>query len=113
MNPRFAYLVHLLGWGLPVLLLQVGVLFTFHRSRWRQVVRAVLPPALISTVWLVAADHLAIREGIWRFGEGLHLGLSIGRVPIEEVLFFLVTNLLVAFGLALFAAPLGRRSARP
>lgn len=52
-------------------------------------------------VWLVAADHLAIDAGIWRFGAGLHLGVHIGAVPIEEVLFFLVTNLLVALGLAL------------
>ena len=66
-----------------------------------RVLRAVLPPARVVTVWLSVADHLAIREGIWRFGDGLHLGWRIGVVPVEEVLFFLVTNLLVVFGLAL------------
>jgi lycopene cyclase domain-containing protein len=57
--------------------------------------------AAAARVWLVAADHLAIDAGIWRFGAGLHLGVHIGAVPIEEALFFLVTNLLVALGLAL------------
>ena len=103
MTGRWAYLVHLLAWTLPVLLGQLAVL------RWRygvespRVLRAILPPALAVTAWLVVADHLAIAAGIWRFGPGLHLGLQLGAVPVEEALFFLVTNLLVAFGLALLA----------
>jgi lycopene cyclase domain-containing protein len=96
-----AYLVHLLAWGLPVLGLQLAVLVWRYRDRTSEVLRAVLPPALVVSAWLVAADHLAIRAGVWEFPQGKHLGVYLGAVPLEEALFFLVTNLLVVLGLAL------------
>jgi len=102
MNGPTAYLVHLLAWGLPVLGLQLAVLVWRYRERTRDVLRAVLPPALGVSAWLVAGDHLAIRAGVWEFGAGKHLGIYLGAVPLEEALFFLVTNLLVVLGLALF-----------
>jgi lycopene cyclase domain-containing protein len=100
---RTAYLVHLLGFGLPVLLVQLGLLARVFGPRLGAVLRAVLPPALAVTVWLIAADELAIRGGVWAFGPGKHLGLYLGHVPLEEALFFLLTNLLVAFGLPLLS----------
>jgi lycopene cyclase domain-containing protein len=96
-----AYLGHLLVWALPVLALQLVLLARAWGSRLPLLLRAVLPPALLVTAWLVAADNLAISAGVWAFGPGKHLGLYLGTVPVEEVLFFLCTNLLVAFGLAL------------
>jgi lycopene cyclase domain-containing protein len=101
MGGRLAYLVHLLVWTLPVLLGQLAVLGWRYRGATPRVLGAILPPALAVTAWLVAADHLAIAAGIWRFGPGLHLGIRLGAVPIEEALFFLLTNLLVAIGVAL------------
>jgi len=106
MEGRTAYLFHLLGWGLPVLFGQLVGLGFLYRERTFAVLRAVLPPALWVTVWLTAGDHLAISAGVWHFGEGKNLGLRLGAVPVEEALFFLLTNLLVAFGLALFSARL-------
>jgi lycopene cyclase domain-containing protein len=97
-----AYLVHLLVWTLPVLGLQIGLLAWVWGPRLGALLRAVLPPALVVTAWLVFGDHLAISAGVWQFGAGKHLGIHLGAVPLEEVLFFLITNLLVAFGLALF-----------
>ena len=113
MNGPAAYLVHLLAWSLPVLALQLAVLRWRYRERTGAVLRAVLPPALALTAWLVACDQLAIRAGVWRFGEGKHLGIYLGAVPIEEALFFLLTNLLVVFGLALFWPRAGTAEARP
>jgi lycopene cyclase domain-containing protein len=107
-----AYLVHLLGWALPVLALQLLLLAKAWGPRLGALLRAVLPPALGVTAWLVAADNLAISSGVWAFGPGKHLGLRLGSVPVEEVLFFLCTNLLVAFGLALFT-PVVPRPPRP
>lgn len=101
MTGRWTYLAHLLVWTLPVLLGQAALLRWRYGTETAAVLRAVLPPAFVVTIWLVAADHLAIDAGIWRFAPDLLLGIRLGAVPIEEALFFLITNLLVAFGLAL------------
>jgi lycopene cyclase domain-containing protein len=101
MTGRWAYLVHLLVWTLPLVAGQLALLRWRYGRATPRVLRAVLPPALAVTAWLIAADHLAIAAGIWRFGPGLHLGVYLGTVPLEEALFFLLTNLLVALGLAL------------
>jgi lycopene cyclase domain-containing protein len=98
-----AYLGHLLVWSLPVVLAQLALLVRVYRGRVGAVMKAMAVPVVVVTTWLVAADHLAISSGIWRFGEGKHLGILIGRVPVEEALFFLITNVLVAQGIALFA----------
>ena len=102
MNGPTAYLAHLLVWALPVIGVQLAVIAWRYRGHTWGVLGAVLPPALVVTAWLVAGDHLAIRAGVWQFGEGKHLGIYLGAMPIEEALFFLLTNLLVVFGLALF-----------
>lgn len=106
---RAAYLVHLLVWAAPLLALQVVFLVRRYGRDTPRVLRALLPPALVVTAWLSAADHWAIRAGIWRFGPGRHLGWYLGAVPVEEVLFFLLTNLLVVFGVALLDG-IGRRA---
>jgi lycopene cyclase domain-containing protein len=100
---RWTYLLHLLGWGLPVLTLQLLLLARAWGRRLPALLRTVLPPALWVTAWLVLGDELAISAGVWAFGEGSHLGVYLWHVPLEEALFFLFTNLLVAFGMALFS----------
>ncbi|QSQ11096.1 lycopene cyclase domain-containing protein [Myxococcus landrumensis] len=102
METRWAYLIHLLGWTLPIILFQLGMLVHHYKDRSGAVLRAVLPPAVIVGLYLAVADHLAITTGIWNFGDGLHLGVYLGVVPLEEVIFFLVTSVLVSLGLALF-----------
>jgi lycopene cyclase domain-containing protein len=100
-----AYLFHLLVYALPVLAAQlIGVCF-FYRGRLGLLLKAALPPIIGVTAWLVAADHLAISAGIWRFDPHSLLGVKLGAVPLEEVLFFFLTNCLVVFGLALFQRP--------
>ncbi|MBN8229417.1 lycopene cyclase domain-containing protein [Corallococcus macrosporus] len=112
METRWAYLIHLLAWTLPVIAIQLAVLVNHYKSRSGEVLRAVLPPALIVGVYLSIADHLAISTGIWNFGEGRHVGVYVGAVPLEEILFFLITSILVSLGLALFTALLRLKEAR-
>jgi lycopene cyclase domain-containing protein len=112
MESRWAYLLHLLAWAVPFILLQLGLLVHHYRGRTWAVLRAVLPPALVVGTYLVVADHLAIRVGIWNFGEGKHLGVYVAGVPLEEILFFLLTSVMVSLGLTLFTALLSRREAR-
>ncbi|MCP3135862.1 lycopene cyclase domain-containing protein [Pyxidicoccus xibeiensis] len=104
METKWAYLIHLLAWTLPLILFQLVILVRHYKERSGAVLKAVLPPALVIGVYLAVADHLAISTGIWNFGEGKHLGVYLGLVPLEEVLFFLLTSILVSLGLALFTA---------
>jgi lycopene cyclase domain-containing protein len=112
MESRWAYFIHLMAWALPIILLQLALLARHYKERTGAVLRAVLPPAFIVGGYLAMADHLAISAGIWNFGEGKHLGVYVGAVPLEEVLFFVMTSLLVSLGLALFTALLQLKEAR-
>ncbi|MDY7232797.1 lycopene cyclase domain-containing protein [Hyalangium rubrum] len=112
LESRWAYLLHLLVWTGPVILVQLFFLARHYKERTGAVLRAVLPPAFIIGGYLSVADHLAISAGIWNFGEGRHLGVYVGKVPLEEVLFFVLTSLLVSLGLALFTALVSAKEAR-
>ncbi|MCY1074209.1 lycopene cyclase domain-containing protein [Archangium lansingense] len=112
MESRWAYIIHLLAWAVPFIVLQLGFLMHHFKGRTWAVLRAVLPPALVVGTYLAVADHLAIRVGIWNFGEGKHLGVYVAGVPLEEILFFLLTSVMVSLGLTLFTVLLSRREAR-
>lgn len=108
---KTAYLWHLLGWAVPVLLLQALGTWAKYRERTGQVMRAILPPGLAVGAWLSFWDHFAIASGVWRFSAEKTLGAKLGAVPVEEVLFFFLTSFLVAFGVALFEPFSPRRPA--
>lgn len=88
-------------WAAPVLALQWGFGGDLLAQRWR----AVLPSALLPTLYLWLADLLAIRLGIWWISPELSSGSSLLGLPLEEALFFLLTNLLVVFGVTLVLVP--------
>ncbi|HKI42186.1 MAG TPA: lycopene cyclase domain-containing protein [Mycobacterium sp.] len=55
--------------------------------QWRRVARSVLPVALAFVMW----DEIAVAAHVWRYNTTYISGLNVPfRVPIEEVLFFLV-----------------------
>ena len=94
---RGTYLGLILVWGTPVLALQWGYGGDFILERWRLLVPAVLIPS--AYLWL--ADRIAIGLGIWWINPAFSSGLKISGLPVEEALFFLMTNLFVLFGLSL------------
>lgn len=92
------YLFHLLVWMVPILLVQWAVGWrVFLRN-----LRAVAIPTLAIGTYFTLADAIAIHQGIWRFDRNQILGIHFGLVPIEEVLFFFLTSLLVAQSVVLF-----------
>lgn len=96
------YLALILVWALPPIALQlaVGADILWHRRR------AVLTTLTAATLYLGAADTLAIQSGVWTIDPAQSLGFMIaGRLPIEELVFFLVTNALVVAGISLTVAP--------
>jgi len=87
-----------LVWVLPPILLQLGFgadLLWRHR-------KLVLWSLLPTTIYLCICDAIAIDSGTWTIDPQQSTGILVGNLPVEEILFFLVTNILVVFGLTLF-----------
>ncbi len=90
-----------LGWAAIPIAIQLGFgadILWHHR-------RLVATTILSATAFLGAADALAISSGTWTISEELTLGFKLGGIlPIEELLFFFLTNTLVTFGSVLALA---------
>ncbi len=99
--PPGTYLGLLLVWALPPLMLQ----FAFGADiLWRHR-RAISLSILLTTLYLSAADKLAITSGTWTINPEQSLGIYLlGRLPLEELLFFLMTNTLITIGTTLMLA---------
>lgn len=92
------YAFHLLAWMLPVVVLQWVV-------GWRILLanrRAIVWPVLLVGTYLILTDIVAVAAGVWHFDENLILGWRLAGVPLEEVVFFYLTALLVAQSFLLF-----------
>jgi lycopene cyclase domain-containing protein len=95
----FRYLFLVGVWATPILILQwalgLPVLWLERKAWWISVV------SLTGYFWV--ADSFAIRKQIWTFPAHTISGWELfGMLPIEEALFFLVTNLMVVQGFILF-----------
>jgi len=104
---RFTYLALLLGWALPVIGLHWLVGAPELRARLRLLAVAVLVP----TVYLSLSDATAIGSGVWAISEELTVGLRLGGLVFEEVVFFFLTNVMVAQSVVLFLSPTVRARA--
>lgn len=94
---HWLYLGLIVAWACPVL---AGMWWLGGHLIWarrRLVALAVVPV----TVYLWVADRIAIGLGIWDITDATRTGWEIAGLPVEEALFFLVTNLLVAQGLVM------------
>lgn len=90
MPERLTYIALELGWALPPIILQWLVGWRLlQRER-----RAWLLGILIPTVYLALADSTALGV-VWTISPAKSLGISVGNVPVEEVVFFFLTNTLV------------------
>jgi lycopene cyclase domain-containing protein len=86
-------------WLEPVL--RVGVL-----RQWPRLLRTLIPVALAFSFW----DIAAIAAGQWRYDRSQLIGVTLpGRLPLEEVLFFLVVPLCSILGFEAVRTVLRRR----
>ena len=95
------YLALELTWALLPIALQLGfgadILWRYRRL----VVWTIIP----LTLYLSAADALAIESGTWTIDPQQSLNFLLGGIlPVEEFLFFLLTNMLISFGVVLVIA---------
>lgn len=100
-SPGGTYLGLILVWACPVLALQWGFGGDLIAGRARLALAGVLLPS--AYLWL--ADRAALAAGVWWISEELTTGLRPLGLPVEEALFFLVTNALVVAGLLLMLHP--------
>lgn len=100
------YLALELIWALPPIALQLGFgADILWRSR-RLVFLTIIP----LTLYLSFADALAINWGTWTIDPAQSLNIYLGGVlPVEEFIFFLLTNTLVTFGIVLVRAEASHR----
>lgn len=92
------YIALILVWALPPIMLQT---FFGADILWNH--KWLIFIAIASTtLYLAAADFIAINSGTWTINPNKTLGIYIaGSLPIEEFIFFLMTNVLVVFGVTL------------
>lgn len=92
------YLALELVWALPPIAIQLAFGADLLWQQRKLVVLGIGAP----TLYLAGADILAISSGTWTIDpeQSLH-HLMLGPLPLEELIFFLLTNTLVVFGLVL------------
>ncbi|WP_253737677.1 lycopene cyclase domain-containing protein [Halohasta salina] len=102
------YLGAVLVWGAPIL----GFLWFLGGPVIWRVRRTVAAAIVVPTVYLWVVDRLAIGLGLWSISSTHTTGLAVAGLPIEEMVFFLVTNTLVVFGLTLYLWVVARTERR-
>ncbi len=106
------YLVLILVWAMPIVVTQWLLGTDLLVRRWK----VLIPGILLPTLYLTVIDSVALRAGTWTISpqQSLNRFLPVIGVPIEEAIFFLVTNTLIVQGLILFRerAPLEARIRR-
>jgi lycopene cyclase domain-containing protein len=95
------YLGLLMVWAIPPMMIQSAFGADILWRHRRIILMSIIP----MTAYLAAADKLAITNGIWTINPAQSLqavGVNLlGRLPLEELLFFLLTNTLVTMGITL------------
>jgi lycopene beta-cyclase len=102
---EWTYLSIILFWALPAILIQLlfGADILWHHRRL--VFWALFVPGL----YLSLMDIAALTETTWSISPSQTTGiLFFGILPIEEVLFFFITNVLITFGMTLLLADASR-----
>ncbi len=94
------YLALELSWALIPIMIQMAFGFDILWHYRLLVLMGILP----TTLYLSFADALAIESGTWTIDPAQSLNIFIGNLPVEEFIFFLLTNTLIVFGMILALA---------
>ena len=100
-NQPFTYLSITLFWALPAILPQLlfGADILWH---YRKLVTLGI---LVPGIYLSLMDIMALKDTTWSISPNQTTGiLFFGILPLEEVVFFFITNVLIVFGLTLLLA---------
>ncbi len=99
---HWTYFVLEVVWAGPIIVMQWLLGIDLMIKRWK----VWLPGILIPTLYLTFANSFAISGHTWTINPDQSLGIFLPfGVPLEELIFFLLTNTLVVQGLILLAMP--------
>jgi lycopene beta-cyclase len=98
---QWTYLSIILFWALPPIIIQVlfgaDILWRYRRL--------VFWSILIPGMYLSLMDIVALKDTTWSISPRQTTGvLFFGILPLEEVVFFFLTNVLITFGMTLLLA---------
>ena len=103
------YLGWLLAWAGPILAIQWGFGLTYL---WAVRTRLALAIA-VPTIYLWSVDRIAIELGVWVISDSHTIENTLFGLPIEEALFFLLTNVFIVQAIVLYMWVLDRSDERP
>jgi putative membrane protein len=95
------YLSLILIWAIIPFISQAAFGADILAASWR----ALFPAIAVPTGYLWLVDGLSISSGTWTIDPQQTTGLMLGPLPFEEMLFFAVTNMIVALGVTLMVSP--------
>lgn len=100
-DPQWTYLSITLFWALPPIVIQL----LFGADILWQYRKLVFWATLIPGAYLSLMDIIALQETTWSISPGQTTGiLFLGILPLEEVVFFFITNIMITFGMTLLLA---------
>ena len=100
----WTYLSIIYFWALPPILLQLAFGADLLWQHRKLVFLAIALPG----TYLSLTDIIALRATTWQISPTQTLGLNLfGILPIEEITFFFITNVLIVFGLTLLLSTQG------
>ncbi len=93
------YLASIIWWTLLVFVILWYIGSSYIVQRYKQ----ILFSALIPSIYLCYVDLIALRARVWHINERTSLEIFlVHQLPIEEVIFFVITNFMVVMGAAGF-----------
>lgn len=82
-------------WSLFVILIIWYVAGAYIVKRYKETLMAILVPS----IYLCYVDVIALRARVWHINEATSLEIfPVDDLPIEEMIFFFITNIIVALG---------------
>lgn len=102
---EWTYLSIILFWALPPIIIQIlfGADILWHYRR------LVFWSIFIPGMYLSLMDIVALKDTTWSISPSQTTGIVFfGILPLEEVVFFFVTNILITFGMTLLLANASR-----
>ncbi len=105
-NQPITYLSITLFWALPAIFPQLlyGADILWYQRK------LVFLSIFIPSTYLSLMDIVALKDTTWAISPQQTTGiLFFGILPLEEVVFFFITNILIAFGMTLLLSNIGRQ----